>query len=343
MKEYTKIGFIYVGIALALVTGLIAAEGEDSLRMWNCIGLLDEQTRSDLVSQERFFAGLFQLPSGYEAASNQEKMQTVNQWIGDLQSRNNKKIADAAAYLGIVKANSAAKHLEKLLSSGKVRGRARWVCTRSLGQIGSKEAIPTLINLLDSANRDTRIYARVSLAEITGVYFADDKEKWKSRQKGEPVEVCTPVECKSPADNQSFFSSRSQSSANRLSFHLPDVFGRMVDSKDYAGFPVLIMSGSCWCGGCQQDAEPLRRIAAEYAPRGLRTIRTVAGDNELAALDFQRHYRLPFVHLLDTNRSFERRYNDDGWTFLMLADREGKILFKVNGPQEKTGARCKTP
>ena len=109
----------------------------------------------------------------------------------------------------------------------------------------------------------------------------------------------------------------------------------MVDSQDYVNVPVLVMSGSCWCGGCQQDAEPLRKIAEQYAPRGLQTIRTVAGDNELAALDFQRHYRLGFVQLLDTNRSFEKRYNSNGWTFLMLADRAGKIVYRVNSPHEK--------
>jgi len=124
-------------------------------------------------------------------------------------------------------------------------------------------------------------------------------------------------------------------SSNKLSFRLPDIYGRIVDSQDYANVPVLIMSGSCWCGGCQQDAEPLREIASEYAPKGLQTIRTVAGDNELSALDFQRHYRLGFVQLLDTNRSFEKRYNDNGWTFLMLADCEGKIVYKVNSPHEE--------
>jgi hypothetical protein len=101
------------------------------------------------------------------------------------------------------------------------------------------------------------------------------------------------------------------------------------------------MFGSCWCGGCQQDAEPVRKIADRYAPRGLQTIRTIAGDNELAGLDFQKHYRLGFVQLLDTNRSFEKRYNPRGWTFLMLADREGKIVYKVNKPHENDWQQLK--
>jgi peroxiredoxin len=115
-----------------------------------------------------------------------------------------------------------------------------------------------------------------------------------------------------------------------LRFELFDAFGRKVVSDDYLGAPVLIMAGACWCGGCQQDAEQLRLVAEEYGPRGLRVIRSVSGDNELTAVEFQRHYRLPFVQLLDPNREFEMRYNRDGWTFLMVADKEGKVVYRAN-------------
>lgn len=59
-------------------------------------------------------------------------------------------------------------------------------------------------------------------------------------------------------------------------------------------------------------------------------IRVISGDNELASLDFQKHYRLPVVHLMDTDRAFERKYNRRGWPFLMLADSEGNIIHQCN-------------
>jgi hypothetical protein len=31
-----------------------------------------------------------------------------------------------------------------------------------------------------------------------------------------------------------------------LRFQLPDAHGRVVDAQDYAGVPVLIMTGACW-------------------------------------------------------------------------------------------------
>ena len=287
-----------------------------------------------MASQERHFASLFMLPGEYEQASEDGKARLINQWIKELEGKNSEKVTEAAAYLGIGRAKEAVEPLQKIISAG-AGGRIRWVCTRSLGQIGEKSSIPLLIGLLDNQNKDTRVYARVCLAEITGVYFGDDRKKWQDWQEGKTPLLCTSTECKVGETSVEVSSNQRSFSGDKLDFSLPDIYGRIVDSQDYVNVPVLIMSGSCWCGGCQQDAEPLRKIAEEYRDKGLAVIRTVAGDNELAALDFQKHYRLPFVQLLDTNRSFEGRYNKDGWTFLMLADAAGKMVYKVNGPEKK--------
>ncbi|MHC4659636.1 MAG: hypothetical protein ACYS83_10760 [Planctomycetota bacterium] len=48
-----------------------------------------------------------------------------------------------------------------------------------MGRIADPVAIPTLIDLLDHYNRDTARYARVALAEITGVYFGKNKTEWQ--------------------------------------------------------------------------------------------------------------------------------------------------------------------
>ena len=108
-----------------------------------------------------------------------------------------------------------------------------------------------------------------------------------------------------------------------------DAYGREVHASDYRGVPVLIATGACWCGGCQSDAEQLRLLEEKYRARGLQLIRTVSYDNNLPAWEFQKHYRLPYVQLLDPTREFDHRYNRDGWPFLMLADQEGKVVFRT--------------
>lgn len=47
-------------------------------------------------------------------------------------------------------------------------------------------------------------------------------------------------------------------------------------------------------------------------------------------MEFQKHYQLPIVHLLDANRTFEKKYHRGGWPFLMLADKKGQVVYKNN-------------
>ena len=161
-----------------LNTGL--AKESATIEVWKCLPLLDKQTKSALADREKLFTGLFRLPREYQLGSEEKKTQLITQWLNDIQSGNQQKIMEAAAYLGIVKAAEAAEPVEKLLTSGKCAGRLLWVCARSLGQTGDKNSVPILINLLDSSQKDASVYARVSLAEITGVYFGSDKEKWQA-------------------------------------------------------------------------------------------------------------------------------------------------------------------
>lgn len=64
-------------------------------------------------------------------------------------------------------------------------------------------------------------------------------------------------------------------------------------------------------------------------------IRVISGDNELQALDFQKHYRMPAVYLMDSNRSFERQYNRNGWPFLVLVNAEGNVVYQCNNLAER--------
>jgi len=61
----------------------------------------------------------------------------------------------------------------------------------------------------------------------------------------------------------------------------------------------------------------------------VQVIRVISGDHELCALDFQKHYRLPIVHLMDPDQSFEQQYNPKGWwPFLMLIGPDGKLKHR---------------
>jgi len=119
-------------------------------------------------------------------------------------------------------------------------------------------------------------------------------------------------------------------SGQKLTGTLQDTFGREVRGSDYVGVPVLLLSGACWCGGCQQDMHAFKALADKYGSDKLQLIRSSAGDNELVTLEFQRHYRSQAVHLLDVNREFERQFHRNGWSFVMLVDKAGRVVCRAN-------------
>jgi hypothetical protein len=59
-------------------------------------------------------------------------------------------------------------------------------------------------------------------------------------------------------------------------------------------------------------------------------IRVISGDHERTALDFQKHYRLDMVHLMDTDLSLQIKHSRGGWPFLMLVDSDGNVVHKAN-------------
>ena len=70
-------------------------------------------------------------------------------------------------------------------------------------------------------------------------------------------------------------------------------------------------------------------FAEKYKPKGLQVFRVAAYDDELTALEFERHYRLngKVTTLLDPDRKFEKRYNRRGWPYCILTGAKGTIVY----------------
>lgn len=180
-RDFSKRVWVLLGLNLIFVANLAGAESID--QKWKCIELLNEQTRKDLASCEEIFVSRYQIPREYEEASEKAKNEMVDRWIKEVQGNDYEKAVQAAASLGIAKAHKAVRVLERVASEKKGSNRVRWVVVRSLGQIGDKHSIRTLIGFLDHQNWNVRTYAKVSLTEISGVYFGSDKTAWHKWQR----------------------------------------------------------------------------------------------------------------------------------------------------------------
>lgn len=144
--------------------------------------LLDGETVAELSNHERRTDGWFKVEEAYEAAAQGEKKAMIEQWMIEAKSNNFDKKTRAIAALGNVAAKEAVEILIEIAKEPKpVQGnRSKWMAVRALGKIGDAAAVPVLIDLLDHYNKDTRLYARVGLCEIAGVYFGDDKQQWRT-------------------------------------------------------------------------------------------------------------------------------------------------------------------
>lgn len=154
--------------------------------------LLDESTLIAINNQDRFGAKWFKVEHEYEAASQSKKQQMIEKWMADAQKPDVTIRSGAIASLGNIACKQAADVLMKIAKEPMEFSRSnrpRWIAVRSLGRLGDMRAVPVLIDLLDHYNKDTQLYARVALCEITGVYFGSDKTKWRKwwEQKGKPT------------------------------------------------------------------------------------------------------------------------------------------------------------
>lgn len=145
--------------------------------------LLDERTLIAINNQDRFGAKWFKVEREYEAASQSKKQQMIEKWMADAKNPDIHIRSKAIASLGNINAKQAADLLMEIAKEPlefSRSNRPRWIAVRSLGRVGDMRAVPVLIDLLDHYNKDTQLYARVALCEITGVYFGSDKTKWRN-------------------------------------------------------------------------------------------------------------------------------------------------------------------
>jgi len=171
MRTCTHVGIV-ITVAFLFASGAAVADPQDAKdswpagSQWKNAQLLDEQTRGELARQEDRFRLQHETP-------------VLSQWIQDLRAGDHTKAARAAALLGMSDTPEAARALEAIVAAPKTSNRVRWIAVRSLGRIGSRQSVPALIDLVDHHNREVRLYAKASLAEITGAYFGDNKTQWR--------------------------------------------------------------------------------------------------------------------------------------------------------------------
>ncbi|HSW44833.1 MAG TPA: HEAT repeat domain-containing protein [Phycisphaerae bacterium] len=146
----------------------------------DAMSMLDGETRKQVEKYEREFASWFRPEGRYEAASQSGKDAMSERWIQEARGDDFKTRTRAIAALGNIRCEGAVAALIAVAEEPMSNNRPKWMAVRGLGRIGDKAAVPTLIELIDHGNLNVKVYSRLALAQITGQYLGDSKEKWRS-------------------------------------------------------------------------------------------------------------------------------------------------------------------
>lgn len=153
------------------------------------MALLDEQTRKEVEHFEQSFRAYFQQDARYLRATEDEQAAMVEKWIMDAKSVDFAARTRAISMLGNIRAQAAVEVLLEIVDEPMNNHRPKWMAVRSLGKIGDPMAVPALIEMVDHGNVNTKVYSRLALAELTGVYFGENKAQWRKwwKERGQQV------------------------------------------------------------------------------------------------------------------------------------------------------------
>jgi peroxiredoxin len=113
-------------------------------------------------------------------------------------------------------------------------------------------------------------------------------------------------------------------------FTLDDLAGKAVNTADARKGKVLVMKfGATWCPPCTQQIPHLNKVAETYA--GKVAVIEVDGDEPAARVKAhaQRH-KIAYPVLLDTDDKIARAYRVDVIPTVIVADKNGKIVYRGN-------------
>lgn len=117
-------------------------------------------------------------------------------------------------------------------------------------------------------------------------------------------------------------------------FELQDATGKKVTLQDFHGKPVLLDFWATWCAPCVAAIEPLKKLHAEAATRGL-TILSIDEDEETEAGNkFFAEHKVPWTNFHDDGEIWRSFPGGQGIPFYVLIDANGQIAFSRSAAQD---------
>jgi len=115
----------------------------------------------------------------FEDSPSHDLSTLEEQWINQIKRSNGNDSIPALDGLATIRSSRAVPYIITFASDRREGdNRVRWTAVRALGLIGDESAVPTLIHLTYHYNINTRLWAQISLARITGQNFGREINSW---------------------------------------------------------------------------------------------------------------------------------------------------------------------
>ena len=107
------------------------------------------------------------------------------------------------------------------------------------------------------------------------------------------------------------------------------VTGQEVSLTDYEGKPVVVNIWASWCPGCNDEAEDLRKLAADHPEA--QVIGIDIQDTEDGARDFYRRWGWKHPSVFDKSGNLAARYGLQGLPTTVFLDSEHRVVGRIVG------------
>ena len=119
----------------------------------------------------------------------------------------------------------------------------------------------------------------------------------------------------------------------RERFILNDLFGQKRRWSEFVGKPLVINFWATWCGPCRYEMPVLKKLYAEYKPKGLEIV-GISVDRTLDPVTpFVYQMQIPWVIVHGDSRVVEEFKLGRGIPMTIFFDASGKEIGRVTGAQ----------
>jgi len=114
-------------------------------------------------------------------------------------------------------------------------------------------------------------------------------------------------------------------------FSLTDFSGRPLSLSAHRGKVVLLDFWATWCEPCKAEIPHFIDLQSRYGPQGLQIIGISMDDDENAARDFYRQYKMNYPVALGSSRLADQYGGVLGLPITFAIDRQGRIVSRHIG------------